>query len=126
MGVCGILSFIRDPKSFDVWFPTCMNAFALVPWPIFERLRHLASELLLGLFALDGPPYGIFLTVLNVRHIKRREFSLSILVYHLGSWLGWTTYWLLGLVAAGMATEDFLWGEGLPAVPLMSVSVSFM
>ena len=25
--VCGILSFLRAPKSFDVWFPTGMNLF---------------------------------------------------------------------------------------------------
>ena len=25
--VCGILSFLRAPKSFDVWLPTGMNVF---------------------------------------------------------------------------------------------------
>ena len=28
--VCGILSLMRDPKSFEVWFPTGMNFFAAV------------------------------------------------------------------------------------------------
>ena len=70
--VCGILSFFRDPKSFDIWFPTGMN----VSIPAVMGLMALdpsAGELS-GLLAIGALPYGIFLLVLNVRRIKRRVF----------------------------------------------------
>ena len=38
--VCGILSFLRAPKSFDVWFPTGMNVFI----PVFLGLVVLVRE----------------------------------------------------------------------------------
>ena len=96
--VCGILSLKRDPKSFDVWFPTGKNLFV----PVFMGLIVLVrsprmfddpTAAICGLFSFAGIPYGMFLIVLNVRRIKRREFSLSILVYHLWSWLGWISLW---------------------------------
>ena len=105
--VCFILSLLRAPKSFDVWFPTGMNVFI----PVFMGLIVLVREqrpfddplaALCALLAIGGLPYGIFLLVLNVRRIKRRDFSISILVYHLGSWLGWTANWtFMSLAAAG-------------------------
>ena len=105
--VCFILSLLRAPKSFDVWFPTGMNVFI----PVFMGLIDLVREqrpfddplaALCALLALGGFPYGTFLLVLNVRRIKRRDFSISILVYHLGSWLGWTATWtFMSLAAAG-------------------------
>ena len=105
--VCFILSLLRAPKSFDFWFPTGMNVFI----PVFIGLIVLVREqrpfndtlaALCALLAIGGLPYGIFLLVLNVRRIKRRDFSISILVYHLGSWLGWTASWtFMSLAAAG-------------------------
>ena len=105
--VCFILSLLRAPKSFDVWFPTGMNVFI----PVFiglivlvreQRLFDDTQASLCALLAIGGLPYGIFLLVLNVRRIKRRDFSISILVYHLGSWLGWTAIWTVtSLAAAG-------------------------
>ena len=98
--VCFILSLLRAPKSFDVWFPTGMNVFI----PAFLGLTALVREprmfddllaTICALLAIGGLPYGIFLLVLNVRRIKRRDFSISILIYHLGSWLGWTAMWTL-------------------------------
>ena len=105
--VCVILSLLRAPKSFDVWFPTGMNVFI----PVFMGLIVLVRDqrpfddplaAIFALLAIGGLPYGIFLLVLNVRRIKRRDFSISILVYHLGSWLGWTAIWtVMSLSAAG-------------------------
>jgi len=104
VAVCGILSLLRAPKSFDVWFPTGMNVFI----PAFLGLTALAALVreprmfddllatICALLAIGGLPYGIFLLVLNVRRIKREDFSISILVYHLGSWLGWIAIWTLG------------------------------
>ena len=104
--VCGILSFLRAPKSFDVWFPTGMNVFfapigiEVVGWvPRMEPLYD--CQKFLDLSVIGVIPYGIFLLVLNVRRIKRRDFSISILVYHLGSWLGWTATWTI--VALGQS-----------------------
>ena len=103
--VCVILSLLRAPKSFDVWFPTGMNVFI----PVFIGLIVLVREphpfddplaALCALLAIGGLPYGIFLLVLNVRRIKRRDFSISILVYHLGSWLGWIVIWTFWSIGA--------------------------
>ena len=94
--VCGIMSFFRDPKSIDVQFPTGMNVFISVLMGLSALLGEPAAAgdaAMCALFVIGGLPYGIFLLVLNVRRIKRREFSISILVYHLGSWLGWTAIW---------------------------------
>ena len=101
--VCGILSLLRAPKSFDVWFSTGMNVFI----PVLLGLVVLVRELKMldngmldnslapfySLLAIAGIPYGIYLMVLNVRGIKRRDFS--IIVYHLGSWFGWIAMWTL-------------------------------
>ena len=103
--VCGILSFLRDPKSIDVKFPTGMNVFISV-LVLIVFLNGPAADGdpgMCALFAIGGLPYGIFLLVLNVRRIKRREFSISILVYHLGSWLGWTAMWTLWCFGAAGA-----------------------
>ena len=107
VAVCGILSLLRAPKSFDVWFPTGMNVFipAFLGLTALVREPRMFDDLLATIYALlaiGGLPYGIFLLVLNVRRIKRRDFSISILIYHLGSWLGWTAMWTLGwLVTSG-------------------------
>ena len=72
------------------------------------RDRHQFADpvaFLFALLAIGGLPYGIFLLVLNVRRIKRRDFSISILVYHLGSWLGWTATWTI--CALGQFTYYF-------------------
>ncbi len=96
---CGILSLLRAPKSLDVWFPTGMNVFipAFLGLVVLVREPKTTFDDSLATFysqlAIGGIPYGIFLLVLNVRRIKRRDFSISILVYHLGSWLGWTATW---------------------------------
>ena len=116
--VCGILSFLRAPKSFDVWFPTGMNLFftpignQVVEWvprmePLYDFQKFLEPFLkpLVLLSVIGVIPYGIFLLVLNVRRIKRRDFSISILVYHLGSWLGWTATWTI--CALGQFTYYF-------------------
>jgi len=98
--VCGILSFLRAPKSFDVWFPTGMNVFipaflGLVELVRVPRMLDDSLAPFYSLLAIGGIPYGIFLLVLNVRRINRGDFSISILVYHLGSWLGWIAMWTL-------------------------------
>ena len=103
--VCGILSLLRAPKSFDVWFPTGMNVIisAFLGLTALVREPRMFDDLLAAicaLLAIGGLPYGIFLLVLNVRRIKRRDFSISILIYHLGSWLGWTAMWTLGWLGA--------------------------
>ncbi len=104
--VCFILSLLRAPKSYDVWFPTGMNVFiaVLMVLIVFFLQRPFDDDLaiLCALLAIGGLPYGIFLLVLNVRRIKRRDFSISILAYHLGSWLGWTVNWtFVSLGASG-------------------------
>jgi len=98
---CGILSLLRASKSFDVWFPTGMHVFI----PVFLGLVVLVREpkttfddslaTFYSQLAIGGIPYEIFLLVLNVRRINRGDFSISILVYHLGSWLGWIATWTL-------------------------------
>ncbi len=98
--VCGILSFLRAPKSFDVWFPTGMNVFipAFLGLVVLVREPRMLDDSLApfySLLAIGGIPYGIFLLVLNVRRINRGDFSISILVDHLGSWLGWIATWTL-------------------------------
>ena len=98
--VCGILSFFRDPKSFDVWFPTGMNVFIPVVLLLFD-MDTLVD--ICYLLAMGGLPYGIFFLGPNVHRIERREFSISILVYHLGSWLGWTLMWTASTLSAGGA-----------------------
>ena len=101
--VCGILSFFRDPKSIDVKFPTGMNVFISVFLLLFDLELVDPPAAICALLAMGGLPHGIFLLVLNVRRIKRREFSISILVYHLGSWLGWTAMWTLWFFGAAGA-----------------------
>ena len=98
--VCGILSLLRAPKSFDVWFPTGMNVFipAFLGLVVLVREPRMFDDSLApfySLLAIGGISYGIFLLVLNVRRINRGDFSISILVYHLGSWLGWIATWTL-------------------------------
>ena len=46
-----------------------------------------------GTGLLGGRPYGVYLLVLDVRRIKRRKFSFSIMLYHLISWLVWIAAW---------------------------------
>lgn len=105
--VCFVLSLLRAPKSYDVWFPTGMNVsiivfVALIVLVRDQRMFDDDLAVLCALLAIGGLPYGIFLLVLNVRRIKRRDFSISILAYHLGSWLGWTANWtFMSLGAAG-------------------------
>jgi len=45
--------------------------------------------------ALVGLPYGVYLVGLNVCRINRQDFSVSVVVCCLGSWLGWMTFWLI-------------------------------
>ncbi len=46
--VCGILSLLRSPKSFDVWFPAGMNVFSLVFLGLitFDRVPRQFDDLL--------------------------------------------------------------------------------
>jgi len=102
--VCGILSFWRAAKSFDVWFPTGMNIFIPAALGLDVLLRELSIldnflEPFNFLLAIGGIPYGIFLLVLNARRIYSGQFSISILGYHLGSWLGWIAIWTLWFLA---------------------------
>ena len=65
--VCGILSFLRAPKSFDVWFPTGMNVFisAFLGLVVLVREPKTTFDDSLATFysqlAIGGIPYGIFL-----------------------------------------------------------------
>jgi len=71
----------------------------------FQKFLEPFLKPLVLLSVIGVIPYGIFLLVLNVRRIKRRDFSISILVYHLGSWLGWTATWTI--CALGQFTYYF-------------------
>ena len=81
---------IRHSKSFDVVLPTGMNILHLV-WLLLAvgDRGDMVLWSFCGLLLIVS--YGISLIVLNVCRIKRREFSLPILLYQLVSWLFWTT-----------------------------------
>ena len=93
--VCGILSFIREPKSFDVLFPTGMTGFC-----VLTILMMFIDDPPVGMFIIVWcaiVPCAILLLVLNVLRIKKRKFSLSILVYQWGSFLLWVGFWFLAM-----------------------------
>ena len=91
MMVCGLWTLIKNPKSFDFWFPAGMSVFL----PIFFLLYSTGQfddSLLEGISAVIlclGVPYGIGLLVLITRRTARRGFSLAMLVFCVGCWLWW-------------------------------------
>jgi len=93
--VCGLWSLVRNPKSFDFWFPAGMTVFGpgfLFMYTVAVPVGGTGDDLLqlISLVAvLVGVPYGIYLLVLTVRRTMRQGLSLTMLVYHLGSWLWW-------------------------------------
>ena len=91
MMVCGLWTLIKNPKSFDFWFPAGMSVFL----PIFFLLYSTGQfddSLLEGISAVIlclGVPYGIGLLVLMIRRTSKRGFSLAMLVFCVGCWLWW-------------------------------------
>ena len=96
----GLLSVLRYPKSWAVWFPTAMNLFCF----------HVIGLAFLCLYATQGDgslrwdfmstpclivswPYGGVLLVSNVRHSWNHGFSFPIFLYHLSSCLAWILLW---------------------------------
>ena len=72
-----------------------MNIFILVSLSLTESVEsdNLLLAISSGFFLIGGLPYGIFLSKLDGRRIKSREFSCPIRVYQVGSWLGWIILW---------------------------------
>jgi hypothetical protein len=114
VSVFGIVSTFRDPKSVAVWLTTAMNLFTFT---FFFRWFFVVSGTMggwLDLSLLRVPcllgalPYGIGLLVTNVHRIKRGNFSLSVLLYHLSSWLVWIAFW--DLISSSPPFSTFFWG----------------
>ena len=105
MMVCGLWTLIKNPKSFDFWFPAGMSVFL----PIFFLLYSTGQfddSLLEGISAVIlclGVPYGIGLLVLITRRTSKSDFSFTMLVFYVGCWLWWVACAAIGWVGASGA-----------------------
>ena len=115
-GIAAIVRYSQKPLdarqsrgvSLDVWFPTAMNGAILVFFCLSSLLVslsadstpiHASIEGITKFFSVGSIPYFIGLIVLNARRVARREFSITILAYHVGSLLGWSVFWLFMYLA---------------------------
>ena len=97
MMVCGLWTLIKNPKSFDFWFPAGMSVFLPVFFLLYSagipRIPgQIGDPLLEGISAVIlclGVPYGIGLLVPMIRRTSKRRFSLAMLVFCVGCWLWW-------------------------------------
>ena len=97
MMVCGLWTLIKNPKSFDFWFPAGMSVFLPVFFLLYlvgipQTPGQIGDPLLEGISAVIlclGVPYGIGLLVLMIRRTSKRGFSLAMLVFCVGCWLWW-------------------------------------
>ena len=91
MAVCGLWTLIKNPKSFDFWFPAGMSVFLPVFFLLYSA-GQFGDSLLEGISAVIlflGVPYGIGLLALMTRRTSKWGFSLTMLVFCVGAWLWW-------------------------------------
>ena len=109
-GIAAIVRYSQKPLdarqsqavSLDVWLPTAMNGAILVFLCLSSLLASLMADnkqnhaLIEGItkfFSVGSIPYLIGLIVLNAKRVARRQFSITILAYHVGSFMGWFVFW---------------------------------
>ena len=97
MMVCGLWTLIKNPKSFDFWFPAgvsvslpvfillCSVGILMIPGQNGDLLLEGISLVILCL----GVPYGIGLLALIAHSTSKWGFSLAMLVFCVGCWLWW-------------------------------------